>query len=101
MIRAGEEYRALRDGREVWIDGECVQDVTVHPAFKPVVDLKARMYDMAHEAPSADIMSYRDAGERYPILLRPPTERASYAVPRSQVAVRELRRVEGSAGWPR
>jgi 4-hydroxyphenylacetate 3-monooxygenase len=78
MIRAGEEYRALRDGREVWIDGECVQDVTVHPAFKPVVDLKARMYDMAHEAPSADIMSYRDAGERYPILLRPPTETAHW-----------------------
>jgi len=35
MIRTGEEYRAgLRDGREVWIDGEHVQDVTVHPAFK-------------------------------------------------------------------
>ena len=50
MIRTGEEYRAgLRDGREVWIDGERVHDVTVHPTFKPVVDLRARMYDMAHE----------------------------------------------------
>ena len=47
MIRTGEQYRAgLRDGREVWIDGERVQDVTDHPVFKPVVDLKARMYDM-------------------------------------------------------
>jgi 4-hydroxyphenylacetate 3-monooxygenase len=27
MIRTGEEYRAgLRDGREVWIDGERVPD---------------------------------------------------------------------------
>jgi aromatic ring hydroxylase len=34
MIRTGEEYRAgLRDGREIWIDGERVHDVTVHPAF--------------------------------------------------------------------
>src|SRR5215467_11246233 len=32
MIRTGEEYRAvLRDGRELWIDGERVQDVTGPP----------------------------------------------------------------------
>jgi hypothetical protein len=38
MIRTGEEYRAgLRDGREVWIDGERVADVTAHLAFKPIV----------------------------------------------------------------
>ena len=79
MIRTGDEYRAgLRDGREIWIDGEHVPNVTAHPAFKPVVDLKARMHDMAHEAGSADIMSYREAGERYSTLLRPPTERAHW-----------------------
>ena len=39
MIRTGEEYReSLRDGRAVWIDGERVEDVTVHPAFTPIVD---------------------------------------------------------------
>ena len=43
MIRSGKEYRArLRDGREIWVEGERVRDVTTHPAFKPVVDLKAR-----------------------------------------------------------
>jgi aromatic ring hydroxylase len=32
MIRTGEDYRAgLCDGREVWIDGERVQDVTCTP----------------------------------------------------------------------
>ena len=76
MIRTGEEYRAgLRDGREIWIDCERVQDVTVHPAFKAVVDLKARMHDMAHEPAAAEIMSYREDEERYSILLRPPTEK--------------------------
>src|SRR5271155_699743 len=79
MIRTGEEYRAgLRDGREIWIDGEGVHDVTAHPAFKPVVDLKARMFDMAHEPAWAELMSYRDDGERCSILLRPPTEKAHW-----------------------
>ena len=51
MIRTGDEYReSLRDGREVWIDGERVDDVTTHPAFRPIVDVRARIYDMAHEA---------------------------------------------------
>ncbi|MBV9858535.1 MAG: 4-hydroxyphenylacetate 3-hydroxylase family protein [Alphaproteobacteria bacterium] len=76
MIRTGAEYRAgLRNGREIWIDGERVADVTAHPAFKPVVDAKARMYDMAHEAALADVMSFSDGNERYSILLRPPTEK--------------------------
>ena len=50
MIRTGDEYRAgLRDGREIWIDDERVADVTMHPAFKPIVHAKARMYDLAHD----------------------------------------------------
>ncbi len=50
MLKTGKEYReSLRDGREVWMNGERVDDVTTHPAFKPVVDIRARIYDMAHE----------------------------------------------------
>ena len=50
MIRTGNQYReSLRDGREVWINGERVRDVTTHPTFKPVVDIRARIYDMQHE----------------------------------------------------
>ena len=67
MIRTGDEYReSLRDGREVWIDGERVEDITVHPAFKPVVDVRARIYDLAHEEATRDVMSFVDeeSGER-------------------------------------
>ena len=67
MIRTGEEYReSIRDGREVWIDGERVDDVTSHPAFKPIVDIRARIYDLAHEQATQDVMSYIDveSGER-------------------------------------
>jgi 4-hydroxyphenylacetate 3-monooxygenase len=42
------------------IEGQRVPEVMVHPAFKPVVDLKARMYDMGQAVPSAEIMSYRE-----------------------------------------
>jgi len=76
MIRTGEDYRAgLRDGREVWIDGERVADVTTHPAFRPIVDAKARMYDLAHDEAAAPTMSFAVEGERFSTLLRPPTEK--------------------------
>lgn len=61
MLRTGEQYReSLRDGRAVWINGERVKDVTKHAAFKPIVDVRARLYDMAQEAPYCDLMSYVD-----------------------------------------
>jgi 4-hydroxyphenylacetate 3-monooxygenase len=51
MLLTGEAYReSLRDGREVYLDNERVTDVPNHPAFKPVVDIRARIYDMAHDA---------------------------------------------------
>ncbi len=65
MIRTGTEYRdSIRDGRQVYINGERVRDVTVHPMFKPLVDIRARIYDMAHEAATQDIMSTMEDGER-------------------------------------
>ena len=45
------------DYGEIWIDGERVADVTTHPAFKPIVDIRARIYDMAHEEEPRDVMS--------------------------------------------
>jgi 4-hydroxyphenylacetate 3-monooxygenase len=76
MIRTGEQYRAgLRDGREIWMDGERVADVTTHPALKPIVDAKARMCDLAHDAAAAPTMTFTEAGEPFSILLRPPTEK--------------------------
>ncbi len=67
MIRTGEEYREkIRDGRNVWINGEKVEDVTTHPAFKPIVDVRARIFDMAHEDEFRDVMSYVDEGTNEP-----------------------------------
>lgn len=64
MIRTGQQYRdSLRDGREIHINGEKVKDVTMHPMFKPLVDIRARIYDMQHEADTAGIMTYGQDGE--------------------------------------
>ena len=63
MIRTGDEYReSIRDGREVWIDGRKVEDVATHPSFRPIVEVRARIYDMAHEPDTQDVMSYVDPG---------------------------------------
>ena len=79
MLRTGKQYReGLRDGREIWMDGEQIKDVTTHPAFKPVVDVRARMYDMAHERQYADTMSYRDGNNRNSILLKRPVEQKDW-----------------------
>ena len=81
MIRTGEQYReSIRDGREVWIGGERVKDVTEHPAFKPAVDARARIYDMAHEDATADLMSYVDdeTGERNCVANKPPRTQADW-----------------------
>ena len=65
-LRTGEQYReSLRDGRLVWMNGERINDVTRHPAFKPIIDIRARIYDMAHEQGLSDIMSYEADGQRF------------------------------------
>jgi 4-hydroxyphenylacetate 3-monooxygenase len=75
MIRTGDEYReSIRDGREVWIDGEQVKDVPSHPAFQPIVDARARIYDLAHDPATQDVMTYvaPESGELNAIANRLP-----------------------------
>ena len=46
----GAEYlEGLRDGREIWLYGERVKDVTMHPAFRNAARMVARLYDALHE----------------------------------------------------
>ncbi|MFN3954583.1 MAG: 4-hydroxyphenylacetate 3-hydroxylase family protein [Pararhodobacter sp.] len=64
MIRTGDQYRcSIRGTREVYLDGARVDDVTTHAAFKPLVDIRARIYDMQHDPAHRDVLSFRDAGE--------------------------------------
>ena len=46
----GREFlESLRDGREVYIYGERVEDVTTHPAFRIAARTIARLYDALYD----------------------------------------------------
>ena len=51
---------SLRDGREVWIDGERVDDVTTHPAFKDMIAELARICDLQNSEKYRDEMTCID-----------------------------------------
>jgi 4-hydroxyphenylacetate 3-monooxygenase len=88
MIRTGDDYReSIRDGREVWMNGEKIADVTAHPAFKPAVDARALIYDMQHRSEMQDAMTYVDesSGERCAIALKLPRTRQDWADKRAAV----------------
>ncbi|MFC4626144.1 4-hydroxyphenylacetate 3-hydroxylase N-terminal domain-containing protein [Daeguia caeni] len=54
----GAEYiESLRDGREVYINGERIQDVTTHPAMRNSVRSLARLYDALHDPAKKDILT--------------------------------------------
>jgi 4-hydroxybutyryl-CoA dehydratase/vinylacetyl-CoA-Delta-isomerase len=54
-LKTPEEFKeSLRDGREVYIDGELVDDVTVHPKLKVATETAAFDYQMA------EMPEYRD-----------------------------------------
>ena len=74
-IMDGARYvESLRDGREVWLHGEKVADVTRHPAFRNVVATFAELYDLQHQAGTQEVMTYLDPdGVRGSTSYLPPT----------------------------
>ncbi|MDD7942835.1 4-hydroxyphenylacetate 3-hydroxylase N-terminal domain-containing protein [Actinomycetospora lutea] len=54
-LRDGKAFlAALRDDREVYVDGERVDDVSTDPAFAPAAHTVAELYDLA-AAPASDM----------------------------------------------
>ncbi len=50
MARTGKEFiEGIKDGRELWLNGERVEDVTEHPALAGVAASIAALYDAQHE----------------------------------------------------
>ena len=55
--RAPNTSKSLRDGREVYIYGERVKDVTKHPAFRNAAVSVAKLYDALHDAKSKETLT--------------------------------------------
>lgn len=54
----GAEYlESLRDGREIYVYGERVKDVTKHPAFRNAAASAARIYDALHDPAQRDVLT--------------------------------------------
>ncbi|MEU8328827.1 4-hydroxyphenylacetate 3-hydroxylase N-terminal domain-containing protein [Micromonospora sp. NPDC048839] len=54
----GDEYvESLRDGREIYLYGDRVRDVTRHPAFRNPVRMTARLYDALHDPGSRAVLT--------------------------------------------
>src|SRR5215472_5348245 len=52
-----EFLESLRDGREVYIYGEQVEDVTTHPAFRNAAVSVAQLYDALHDVKTKDLLT--------------------------------------------
>ena len=49
---------SLRDGREVWINGKKVADVTTHPAFRNSCQSAADLYDFQARPENIEMMTF-------------------------------------------
>lgn len=54
----GAQYLdSIRDGREIWLNGERVPDVTTHLAFRNGARSVARLYDALHDPTLQDVLT--------------------------------------------
>jgi 4-hydroxyphenylacetate 3-monooxygenase len=66
-IRSGQAFlESMRDGRQIWIDGELVSDVTTDPRFAGAAHSMAELYDMQRDPALSERMTYKSptSGER-------------------------------------
>ena len=85
-VRTGKQYlEALRDGREVWLDGERVEDVTVHPKLARMAQTLAGLYDLQHDPALRDEMTFTSPSSGEPVAL-------SYMVPQTHEDLYRRRR---------
>ena len=63
MIKNGEQHRtSLRDGRQIYLNGEVVADPTTHPAYRNSVDSVCRLYDFQSEPGNQELMTFDTGG---------------------------------------
>src|SRR6266404_2880912 len=84
-MRTGSDYlRSLNDGRQVFIDGERVKDVTAHVAFREAARSLARLYDIAAAPQMRELMTFISPKTGEPVL-------RAYQIPRSHADLRARR----------
>lgn len=66
MLKTGLDHkRSLQDGREMFIEGSCVRDVTEHPSFAKSIASICQLYDFQSAAENRELMTFAtDTGDR-------------------------------------
>jgi 4-hydroxyphenylacetate 3-monooxygenase len=98
-MRTGDEYKAaLQDGREVWIEGERVADVTADPRLSRPVDAIAALYDHQADAANAELLvsKARDGREIPTTFIEPAS--AEELARRNEASCDTLRLTGGTVG---
>lgn len=95
MIRTGLEYlEGLRDGREVYLEGVRVDDVTSEPGLGTVAETVAGMFDLQHSDEYAPITTFEtETGERRSCAWLRPRDRSE--LQRRQLYVQTQARLTG------
>src|SRR3954468_12677772 len=84
-LRTGSEYlRSLNDGRQVFLDGECVADVSRHKAFSEAARSVARLYDIAAEPANRELMTFTSPKTGAPVL-------RAFQIPKTHADLRQRR----------
>jgi len=74
LLDSTQYLASLRDGREVYIYGERVADVTTHPSFRNSCRSIARLYDALHDPKYKDVLTTVDSlGHRTHKFFKPST----------------------------
>jgi 4-hydroxyphenylacetate 3-monooxygenase len=64
VIKTGRQHLdAIRDGRTVFLDGQVVNDVTAHPAYRNAAATVARLYDFQAEPENIELMTFEVPGK--------------------------------------
>ena len=59
MLKTGSQHsRSLQDGRQVYLDGGVVDDVTTDPAFRNLVASVGQLYDFQSRPENLDLMTF-------------------------------------------
>lgn len=67
-LRTGQAFLdSLRDGRQIWIDGQLIPDVTADRRFASAAQVVAELYDMQHEPALHPVMTFRSPSSGHPV----------------------------------
>lgn len=69
-VRTGSDYlKSLKDGRQIYVRGELVSDVTAYAPFRRILRTVAALYDTEHSDEYRDLLTFRSPSSRESVSL--------------------------------